>query len=211
MKGFNNDKNFHIFLLVMLVPFFIWSAINPDDYLEWTAKVTPALLGVGVLIITYKHYKFTNFTYLFIYFHILFLFYASQGSYSLEPVFAWISKVLGWQRNYFDRLGHFLQGAVPAVITRELFISKGIVKDRRWLFAIVMFSVMTVASVWEIIEFAGAKIAGQTAEEFLRVQGDEWDSQWDMTFALFGGLAAQFALSGILDRKIALQVKKDNQ
>lgn len=192
----------HLFLLGICVLVLIWSGIEPKDYLTWLMEVAPGVAGLGVLIFTYKRFKFTDLTYVLIVIHCCILFYGGKYTYAENPLFDWLKEVFSWERNHYDKLGHFVQGFVPSIIAREVILRLGIVKNRKWLFFFILSITMFISSMYELIEWWAALLIGQSADAFLGMQGYVWDTQSDMFYAFVGSLTALIFLSKIHDRLI---------
>lgn len=189
------DKNYHMFLLLSLLVIFIWSVINPNDLFTWFLEVFPAVIGVSILIWIYPKFKFTNLVYFLIWIHAIILIIGGHYTYAQMPLFNWIKDVFHLSRNYYDRLGHFAQGFIPAIVIREILLRKSPLKRGKWLKFIVISICLAISAFYELIEFAVAKLTGTAAEAFLGTQGDVWDTQWDMLLALCGACIAIAALT----------------
>jgi len=183
------------YVSILLVIFFICLAlsfIRPHDYFTWFLEVLPGILLVLVLIGTYRSFQFTSMAYTFILLHMLILMIGGHYTYAEVPLFNWIRDEWGLDRNYYDRLGHFAQGFVPALMAREiLWRQVGVVK-KGWLAVLVISVCLAFSAFYELLEFLVARLTGTAAEAFLGTQGDVWDTQWDMTLALMGAVTALF-------------------
>ncbi|MFA6393293.1 MAG: DUF2238 domain-containing protein [Patescibacteria group bacterium] len=192
-------------LVIFLVTFFLllaWSAIKPHDYLTWALEVFPAVIGVAILLLTYKKFQFTTFIYFLILLHTIILVVGGHYTYALNPLFEYIKEIFNLSRNHYDRLGHFAQGFLPALIVREILIRKSPLKGGGWLsFTIISFC-LAVSAVYELIEWAGAIIFGSGADAFLGTQGDIFDTQKDMLMALIGATLALLFFSRMHDKKL---------
>lgn len=184
------SKYFHIFLLVTLFLIFIWSFIKPHDLFTWFLEVLPAVIGISIVIVIYPKFKFTNLIYFLICIHAIILIIGGHYTYAEMPLFNWIRDTFDLNRNYYDRLGHFAQGFIPAMIIREVFIRKSVVKSGKWLFFIVVSICFAISAAYELLEFTVAMLTGTAAESFLGTQGDIWDTQWDMLYALVGSITS---------------------
>lgn len=189
------DKTLHLFLINSILIILIWSGINPFDKFTWILEVLPAIIGGFVLIIIYPKFKFTNLVYILIWVHAIILIVGGHYTYAEMPLFNVIRDVFNLNRNYYDRLGHFAQGFIPAIITREILIRNNIVTKKKWLEFIIVCICLAISASYELIEFAVAEFTGTAAEAFLGTQGDIWDTQWDMLFALIGSIVAILTLS----------------
>lgn len=197
-----NNKKFHVLLLIALLGLLMWSVINPKDLFTWFLEVLPALIGVAVLIYVYPKYKFSNFVYLLIFVHATILIIGGHYTYAEMPVFNWIRDTFDLSRNYYDRLGHFAQGFIPAIIAREILIRNEVINKKKYLSFIVICICLAISASYELIEFGVAKFTGDSAEAFLGTQGDIWDTQWDMLMALIGCITSLSLLSTYHDKKL---------
>jgi len=197
-----SEKKFNSILLGGLFIVFIWSIFKPHDYFTWFLEVFPVFIGLVILIAVYKKFKFTRFTYLLIFLQAVILFIGGHYTYAEMPLFDWLKEVLELKRNYYDRVGHFMQGFVPAIIAREILLRKRIVKNDIWLKFIVVSICLSVSVFYEFIEWWVAIATGTAAEAFLGTQGDIWDTQWDMFLALIGALTAVIFFSKFHDKKL---------
>jgi putative membrane protein len=192
----------HLLLLAATALVFVWSAWRPYDRLTWWLEVAPGIIGGLILIFTYSSFRFSTLVYTFIALHMMILFVGGHYTYARVPLFNWIQPVFGWHRNHFDRLGHFAQGFVPALIARELFVRLRIVTSGGWRFAIIILLCMGISALYELIEWATALLAGSASTAFLGTQGDIWDTQEDMFMALIGVTCALLLMSRWQDRQM---------
>lgn len=186
-----------IFLVVL-----IWSGINPKDQLTWLLEVLPAVIGAIVLVTTYNRFKLTPLLYGLILFHCLVLMVGGHYTYADVPLFDYIKPIFGFERNNYDKLGHFVQGFVPAMIARELLIRKSVVNGSTWRNLYIVCFCLALSAFYEIIEWWVALASGETAEAFLGTQGYIWDTQSDMALALLGALLAIGILSRLHDKQL---------
>ena len=197
-----SNRKFHLILLAILLSILIWSVINPKDLFTWFLEVLPVLIGVMVLIYIYPKYKFSNFVYVLITIEAIILIVGGHYTYAEMPVFNWVRDTFGLSRNYYDRLGHFAQGFIPAIISREVLIRNEVISKKKYLFFIVICICLAISASYELIEFGVAKFTGNSAEAFLGTQGDIWDTQWDMLMALIGSITSLSLLSTYHDKKL---------
>ena len=176
------------------------SGIRPYDRPTWFLEVFPVLIAVPVLILTYRRFPLTNLLYLLICLHALVLILGGAYTYARVPLGFWLQDLFDLHRNPYDRLGHFMQGFVPAMISRELLLRLGVVKRGGWLFFIAVCICLAFSASYELFECLTAVSTGSKADAFLGTQGDPWDTQEDMAMALIGSIAALLALSGVHDR-----------
>jgi putative membrane protein len=195
-----------IFLwLTIFFAFLIWSGINPHDYFTWILEVSPALIGLAILAATYKRFQFTVLTYWLILIHCIILIIGGHYTYAEVPLFNWIRDTFELGRNHYDKVGHFAQGFIPAVIIREILIRKSPVTSGKWLFFIVVSICLALSAFYEFIEWWVAVLSGTAAEAFLGTQGYVWDTQSDMFLALLGAVLSLIVL-GKLHDKLLLEV-----
>ncbi|GAA0077658.1 DUF2238 domain-containing protein [Clostridium sp. CTA-5] len=197
-----NDKKFHLLLLISLIYILIWSAINPKDLFTWFLEVFPALIGISLLTYLYPKYRLSNLAYILIWVHAIILIIGGHYTYAEMPAFNFIRDTFGLSRNYYDRLGHFAQGFIPAIIVREILIKNKVINKNKYLFFIVICICLAISASYELLEFLVAKLTGDTAEAFLGTQGDIWDTQWDMLMALIGSITSLSLLSTYHDKKL---------
>lgn len=194
------QQYFYKILLISLFVILIYSGINPYDRFTWFLEVFPVIIVSIVLIVTYKKFKFTNFVYILMWIHGIILIVGGYYTYAEMPLFNWMRDTFDLSRNYYDRLGHFAQGFIPAIVSREVFIRNKIIKNKAWINFIVIAICLAISASYEIIEFAVARITGEGATAFLGTQGDIWDTQWDMLFALIGSILSVMMLGKYHDR-----------
>ena len=188
----------YLWLAIFLCTF-VWSAIAPRDYATWVMEVAPAIIGLAVLAATRQSFPLTPLLYGLVLCHCVILMVGGHYTYAEVPLF---DGLFGAQRNNYDKLGHFAQGFVPALIARELLIRKNVVSGRGWLNFIVISFCLALSAFYELLEWLAAVIMGGSAEAFLGTQGYEWDTQSDMALALTGATAALVFLSRIHDRQL---------
>jgi putative membrane protein len=193
----------HLLLFVTFLAILIWSGINPKDHFIWFLEVVPAIVGAVVLVAIYPKIKLTMLVYCLIWLHALVLMMGGHWTYAEMPLFSWLRDEYGLARNYYDRVGHIMQGFVPAIIAREVLLRNSVVKGRGWLFFIVTCICLAVSAFYEFIVWWVAIASGSAADEFLATQGDIWDTQWDMFLALCGAIASQLILTRWHDRQLA--------
>ncbi len=181
----------------------MWSAINPYDYFIWLLEVLPAIIGFVVLLVTFKSFPLTLFAYGLIAVHAVILMVGGHYTYAHVPLFDVLSDTFGWTRNNYDKVGHFAQGFVPAIVVREILLRTTSLQAGSMLFFIVLCVCLAISASYELLEWIVAAIAGIAAEEFLSTQGDVWDTQKDMAWALIGAVTAQLTLGLWHDRSVA--------
>ncbi len=194
--------NFLKTLLLLLLALFVWSAIKPFEYFTWFLEVLPAVIGILVLLFTYKNFQFTKLVYVLIFIHCIILIIGGHYTYAEVPLFDWIQEAFHQSRNNYDKVGHFAQGFVPAMITRELLIRKNIINGKAWLNFIVVCIAMAISVTYEFIEWGVSLGTGDGGDSFLGTQGYVWDTQSDMFYATFGAIIALVVLSKIHDKQL---------
>ena len=192
----------YIVLLACFLAGLILSGIHPHDYFTWILEVFPAILGTMVLIATFKKFRFTDLTYIFIVIHCYILFVGGHYTYAEVPLFDWIKEVFHQSRNNYDKVGHFAQGFIPAMIVRELFVRKQVVKPGAWLSFLTVCVCATISVFYEFLEWLVALLSGQSAESFLGTQGYVWDTQSDMLYACIGATCMVVLLGKIQNKQI---------
>jgi putative membrane protein len=193
---------FHLVLLATLLLIFFWSAIEPADRFTWVLEVLPAVLGVLALLTTFRRFPLTGLLYLLIWLHAVILLVGGHYTYAEVPLFNWLRDTFDLQRNYYDRVGHFAQGFVPALIAREILLRTSPLQPGKWLFFIVTCICLAISAGYEFIEWWVAVGTGTAAEAFLGTQGDVWDTQWDMFLAFCGAIIAQLVLGRCHDQQL---------
>ncbi|WP_309640984.1 DUF2238 domain-containing protein [Flavobacterium sp.] len=186
-----------IFFITLLL-----SAIHPKEYFTWFLEVVPALIGFVVLTLTYKRFAFTNFTYAFILLHCIILFVGGHYTYAEVPLFDWIKDTFHQSRNNYDKVGHFAQGFVPAMVVRELFVRKKVVANQAFFNFIIVSICLAISAAYEWIEWGVSITTGDGGDAFLGTQGYVWDTQSDMLFATIGAITMVLLFSKIQDKAI---------
>ena len=192
-------------MLLWLVIFFavlIWSVINPYDYPTWILEVFPALAGLLVLGLTRRRFPLTPLSYILILIFSLILMVGGHYTYARVPLFDDLSVWFGWGRNNYDKLGHFAQGFVPAIVAREILARLSVVNGRVWLNLFVISLCLAISALYELVEWAVALISKEAAASFLGTQGYVWDTQSDMAMALIGAIVALLVLGRVHDRQM---------
>lgn len=189
--------------LLLVVAVLIWSFIHPFDMLTWYLEAFPVLVVIPLLALTYRRFPLTSLLYILITIHCIILLVGAHYTYARVPLFDWLAVQMHFERNHYDRLGHVIQGFVPAMAIRELLLRTSPLKNGIWLFVITVFGCLGISALYEIIEWAAAIIAESGAISFLGIQGDIWDTQKDMLLAAIGAIAAQVFLTKIHLRQLA--------
>lgn len=180
----------------------IWSVINPADYFTWILEVFPALVGFGILALTYKRFPLTPLVYFLILIHCIILMVGGHYTYADVPLFNWLRDYFSMERNNYDKIGHLAQGFIPALIAREILLRLKIVAKRGWLSFIIVCICLSISAFYELVEWWAALLSGEAAEAFLGTQGYVWDTQSDMALALAGAILSLMLLSKIHDAQI---------
>lgn len=193
--------NIHFALLLVVMIIFIWSMVKPTSYLDWLAEVSPAVVIVVLVIATYNKFRFTTLSYIIIALLSILTFIGGHYTYSEVPLFNWIKEEFHLHRNHYDRFGHFLKG-LGVIVVREILVSFTPLKKGAWLSVISVSMVLAVAALYEIIEWLSTKISkgSQTSKDFLGMQGDKWDAQWDMSLAFVGAILTLMIFSKVHDK-----------
>lgn len=195
-----NARTYHLALLFAVAVVFCWSGWRPYDRFTWWLETAPALAGLVILLATYRRFPLTDLCYTLIALHICVLCLGGHYTYAHVPLFDWLRPIFGWHRNHYDRLGHLMQGFVPAIIAREVIIRLNIVNREKWIPFLVVSICLAISAVYELVEWWTALLSGSAADEFLGSQGDIWDTQSDMCLALLGAIGALLILSRFHDR-----------
>mgnify|MGYP001390881790 CR=1 FL=1 len=193
----------HAGLLALVLAVLVWSGIAPRDRLTWAMEVAPVVIGLALLLPTYRTFRLTDLLYVLIAFHAVILMVGGKYTYAEVPPFNWLRDAWDLSRNHYDRVGHFVQGFVPTLLVRELLLRTSPLRPGRWLFTIVAFSCLGFSALYELIEWTAAVLLGSNADAFLATQGDVWDTQKDMALALVGALLGQLLLGRWHDRQLA--------
>jgi putative membrane protein len=187
----------------LVVPVLLWSAWKPFDWITWWLEVAPVFIGfVALFMARRKGWVFSNFAQACIVFHMIVLIVGGHYTYALVPAGDWVREVFHFSRNHYDRLGHFAQGFVPAVLFREVMIRNQVIARRGWQGFLTVCFCMAVSAVYELFEWATALISEEAAESFLGTQGDVWDTQVDMFACLIGAFTAVLVTRMVQDRSI---------
>lgn len=197
-----------VWMTLMVVPALALSAVKPYGYLTWFLEIFPVAIALPVLYATARRYPLTPLLYWLIGLHCLVLIYGAHYTYARVPLGFWMQDAFDFARNNYDRVGHFLQGLVPAIAAREIYQRSSPVKAGAWLGFITVMTCLAISAMYEFLEWWIAVAAGVAAEDFLSLQGDVWDTQWDMFMALCGATIAVLTLSRVHDRAIAALVSR---
>ena len=181
-----------------------WSGIAPHDRFTWFLEVAPILVGAPILFITFSRFPLTPLAYRLIFVHALILMLGGHYTYAEVPLGFWMQKAFGFARNHYDRIGHFAQGVVPAILVREVLRrKKKPLPSDGWLFFLVSCVCLAISACYEFVEWGTAVATGAKSDAFLGTQGDPWDTQWDMLWARLGSVVSQLSLTRLHERELA--------
>lgn len=182
----------------------IWSAIAPKDRFTWFLEVLPALVALPILLLTRKRFPLTALAYSLILIHAIILMVGGHYTYAEVPLFDWIADITSGERNNYDKVGHFAQGFIPALLARELVIRLAVISSRAWCHFFVCCFALAFSAFYELIEWWVALLVGEDAESFLGTQGYIWDTQSDMGMALLGAISAMILLNKWHDKQLTM-------
>jgi putative membrane protein len=197
------SSRYELALLISAAAILIWSGIAPRDRFTWFLEVAPVLIGVPILVALRKRFPLTGLVYTLLWIHAIILMVGGKYTYAEVPFGFWLQDAFGFSRNHYDRIGHFAQGFIPAMLAREVLIRRTPLAGSRWLPFLVVCFCLAFSAFYELIEFWTALATGEAAEAFLGTQGDVWDTQWDVQMALIGAVTALATLSRLHDRQLA--------
>jgi len=189
-------------LLGVAIALLVLSGIQPRDRITWLLEIAPIFVAVPVLVASYRRFPLTPLAYRLVFLHALILMLGGHYTYAEVPFGYWVRDLLGLARNHYDRLGHFVQGFVPAILVREVLRRVVRLRPGGWLFFLVTCVCLAVSAAYELVEWWTAVASGSAAMAFLGTQGDVWDTQWDMFLALLGSITAQLLLSQRHEREL---------
>ena len=193
----------HFSLLLLVVAVLIWSVIKPKEFLTWVAESSPSIVVLIILIAIYRKFRLTTLSYTIIAILSILTFIGGHYTYSEVPLFNWLQDTYDLKRNHYDRFGHFLKG-LSAIVVMEILIRKTLLKRDAWLSGITISIILAIAALYEIVEWLSTKLpyAQKEKEDFLGMQGDRWDAQWDMFLALIGSILALVIFSRFLNKQL---------
>ena len=196
-------SRFHLALAAAVLAVLAWSGIAPYDRVTWWMEVAPALVALPLMAATYRSYRLTDLLYALIAVHCVILMIGGAYTYARVPIGFDLQQWFGLSRNPYDKIGHFAQGFVPAMVAREILLRGRYLAPGKMLAFVVISIVLAISAAYELIEWGAAVALGQGADEVLGTQGDPWDTQSDMFTALIGGVAALLTLTRLHDRQLA--------
>lgn len=194
--------------LIIFFATLVWSGMKPKDSPTWVLEVLPAVVGFAVLVATRRRFPLTSLAYLLILAHCIVLMVGGHYTYAEVPLFDWIRDGFGLERNNYDKLGHFMQGFVPAIVAREILVRNAIIAGKGWMSFIIVSICLAISAFYELIEWWVAILSDEAAEAFLGTQGYVWDTQSDMMYALVGAIAALVLLSKLHDKQLSRYVER---
>jgi putative membrane protein len=189
-------------LLALVAAALVVSRIGPYDPVTWFLEILPVLIIAPVLVATHRKFPLTPLLYRLLFVHALILILGGHYTYARVPVGYWFQDMLDLSRNHYDRLGHFAQGFVPAILVREVLLRRSPLVRGKWLFFLTVSVCLAFSAFYEFTEWWAAVAGGEGAENFLGTQGDVWDTQWDMFLAFVGAITSQVILSRVHDRQL---------
>ena len=188
--------------IVIFSAVLIWSGIGPHDYPTWLLEVLPAIIAAAVLWFSRERFPLTRLTYILILIHCIILMVGGHYTYAEVPLGDWIKDAFDQTRNNYDKLGHFAQGFVPAIVAREILIRKNVVNYPGWRDFLIVCVCLAISAFYELIEWWVALLSAEAADSFLGTQGYIWDTQSDMWLALLGAVSALLLLSRLHDKQL---------
>ncbi len=189
-------------LLTVVAVALVVSRIGPYDPLTWFLEIVPILIIAPVLVLTYRTFPLTPLLYRLLFVHALILILGGHYTYARVPLGYWFQDLLDLSRNHYDRLGHFAQGFIPAILVREILLRRSPLVRGKWLFFLTVSVCLAFSAFYEFTEWWAAVAGGESAENFLGTQGDIWDTQWDMFLAFVGAITSQMVLSRAHDKQL---------
>jgi putative membrane protein len=198
----NREKFLLLAMLTVLLLIMVYSAIHPYDRTTWFMEVAPIFIALPIMIATFHRFPLSALLYVLIFIHALVLIAGGHYTYARVPLGFWIEHAFSLGRNPYDKIGHFMQGFVPFLVTREIILRNGFLTSRKMAAFLSVCVAMAISAWYELIEWWSALAMGQGADEFLGTQGDPWDTQSDMMFAFIGAMTALILLSRLHDSQM---------
>ena len=195
-------KRYPLILLLVVAVGLAWSGLAPYDRTTWWLEIFPILIGAPILVTTHRRFPLTPLLYTLLAVHAVILMVGGHYTYARVPLGFWAQEAFGFARNHYDRLGHFAQGFIPAILAREILLRTSPLRPGKWLFVLVTAVCLAFSACYEFFEWGAAITGGESADAFLGTQGDVWDTQWDMFLALIGAIVSQLTLSRVHDRAL---------
>ena len=192
-----------VVLVAVSLVLLAWSAIRPLSYDVWLFEIAPGIIGVAALAVTYRWFRFSGLVYVLVGIHFAILAIAAKYTYAEMPLFNWLRDALHLSRNHYDRVGHFAQGFVPAIVAREILLRTTGLRPGKMLAFLCACVCLAISAFWELLEWWVVIFCYPgSGPEWLGLQGDVWDPHWDMFMALAGAVIALALLSRLHDRSI---------
>lgn len=188
--------------IAVFVAVFAWSGYQPEDTTIWVLEVTPAVVGAGVLWFTRDRFPLTTLSYVLVLTHCVILMVGGHYTYAEVPLGDWVREAFDQSRNNYDKLGHFAQGFIPAIIAREIVIRRGVFNSPAWRNFFIVCLCLAIAAFYELLEWWTAVLSEESADAFLSTQGYVWDTQADMWTALVGAILALLLLGRLHDSQL---------
>ena len=195
-------------LLAIFAGVMVWSLVHPHDYFTWLLEVFPAIVGLCILAATWRRFRLTTLVYTLICVHAIILLIGGHYTYAEVPLGFWMRDLFGLARNDYDRIGHFAQGFVPAMIAREILIRRRVVRRGPWLYFIIVSICLAISALYELLEWRVSLASGSAGDAFLGTQGDVWDTQEDMATALVAAMLAPLLLGRWHDRSLKAESRR---
>lgn len=198
------SSKYPLVLLIITVAFWVWSGIAPHDTrLTWVLETFPVMIALPVMLLTYRKFPLTTLAYTLIAIHAMVLMLGGHYSYAKVPLGFWMEDWFGWTRNNYDKIGHFMQGFVPAICVREIIVRTSPLKPGKWLGFIAIAVPLAFSALYEIIEWLASLSNPTDTEAFLGTQGYIWDTQTDMFWCLIGSVVAVILLTRMHDKYLS--------
>jgi putative membrane protein len=190
-------------LMIAVLVTMVMLGVKPQaDRLTWLLETFPVMVAVPLLALTFSRFPFTPLAYRLMALHAVILMVGGYYTYACVPLGDWVRDAFGLARNHYDRLGHFAQGFVPAIVAREILLRRTPLRRGGWLSVLVVSVCLAISAMYELFEWRAAVAGGVKADAFLGTQGDEWDTQWDMFMACLGAISSLVLLSRVHDRQL---------
>jgi putative membrane protein len=189
-------------LLAIFAAVFVWSLIHPHDLFTRLLEVFPAIIGLVLIVAVRRRFPLSPLLLVLLTLHAIILMVGGHYTYAEVPLGFWMRDAFGFTRNNYDRIGHFAQGFIPAIVAREILVRRNVVRSRGWLYFIIVAICLAISAAYELLEWLVATATGTHADSFLGTQGDVWDTQEDMATALTGALLAPLLLGRLHDRQM---------
>ncbi len=204
-----SEQKIHLMLLIIGVLVFIWSYIDHRLTFGWVLLSAPVVIVTVFFVLTYKRFTYTTLVYFIGFLWACLLLWGAKYTYTYVPFFEYLTDVFGWSRNHFDRFTHFAQGFVPYMIFREYLFRKGVLNQKKITNLVLFLMVLGFSATWELIEFSASILSGRSQSFILDMQGDIWDTQMDMLFALIGAITSSLVLGNFHLKQIVSKTSSD--